>query len=1124
MATASKLGDHACTTEQLRMSSTDRIPLAAFVRPEHAPLGPDRGQTIADHEREAEAIADRVDDHATAVREQVVAMRAAAAAGDLANHRAAKVAAEAELVQLEHIAARMTSAIRDAAGADVRRRLDEIERRREAARQQIDAAPGEPDGRAPVLSCVDRLLAVLPTDPPSTEWRGPHFDASGEGVKRLITQVMTWSDITAFGSILRQHPSHEIARRFSRLGAERRTFLLDLCKFDRIKQLARAREMARGMEDRDRFHGLSPDADVSERALSPAVAGDAHGAAIAVGVEPAATKPRAASTTGDQPHLGRGAAIAARIPGVTYEGDGQFRIAAEGRELAATIRRVSARGARLRHGVGDAVIIEVAAGLGELEFILAVSEQLRTLRESADASSSRAARFEDHAVTRVAAVGVASPGEPMPYLAQLQASFGHHDLSEVRAHQDAMATDAARELGAEAYTFGDSVAFRQPPTLHTAAHEAAHVVQQRAGVHLTGGIDRPNDGYERQADTVADAVVAGRSAVAILDVMSGGQRDHVVQRAPHGSSGAGNTTGVTRSDGPAIAPPTSAINRTGFIDNSEGASIRTGPRDAGGVTVREAPLPPTTRVFASGVHPHQPDWWYVTANVDPGLVRGYVQALRVNTDLPEPLARLYEVACGDTVESLAVRAYGDDVRDGHDLRYYENVLLYANQHGVQHPRAGIRGVYQAPSILGGGGDHIELVAGHRIWIVSASYARALEGIVPSGSLTGGAVAMAKQFAGHLEDILHSVEESANHLGEVAAEYAQAIRDHMAEIIGVTAAFLTAEAASVVLAASPTGMGQILAALIQLTLAMFGARGAVEAGAETLSHGRAWLDLAWSAKGDRAKIAASSSEFLKMLVSIAMAALTYLGARANARGALKIASSIDADMPALAAAGSRASAAAQVGPHGSSLSPVAAAAAMMVRHPPETASHFDDYGEEASYQDEPTEWRAERDEAVRSDEDADNIGLAQPKSDGTLTRRRVRHVPRSQVDPALASESGVGVLENKRLGITRDPLHHTLPQEELEFFRERGFPDRDIDNFTVEMDRLEHEMLHGGNQALARKFWPEREWNTKLMKEIARQEALSDTMLTRESILSIMEEQRDKFGIANRPFVRYRRGR
>jgi hypothetical protein len=175
--------------------------------------------------------------------------------------------------------------------------------------------------------------------------------------------------------------------------------------------------------------------------------------------------------------------------------------------------------------------------------------------------------------------------------------------------------------------------------------------------------------------------------------------------------------------------------------------------------------------------------------------------------------------------------------------------------------------------------------------------------VPSGSLTGGAVAKVKRFVGHLEDILHSVTRSPQHFGEVAGEYAQAIRDHMPEIVGIVAGFLMAEATSAFLAATPTGVGQIAATVIQLGLSAFGAAGAIQAGAEALKHAGEWLTIAWTAQGKDDRIAAASKEFLKMLVSIAMAALSALGARANYGNALKIASSMPTGgLPAMAMAG------------------------------------------------------------------------------------------------------------------------------------------------------------------------------------------------------------------------------
>ena len=94
-----------------------------------------------------------------------------------------------------------------------------------------------------------------------------------------------------------------------------------------------------------------------------------------------------------------------------------------------------------------------------------------------------------------------------------------------------------------------------------------------------------------------------------------------------------------------------------------------------------------------------------------------------------------------------------------------------------------------------------------------------------------------------------------------------------------------------LAATPTGVGQAAAAVIQLALSAFGAAGMIEAGIEALKHGGAWLTTAWTAHGKPELIAEASKEFLRMLVAIAVAALGYLGAKGNYKNALKIANNM-----------------------------------------------------------------------------------------------------------------------------------------------------------------------------------------------------------------------------------------
>ena len=131
-------------------------------------------------------------------------------------------------------------------------------------------------------------------------------------------------------------------------------------------------------------------------------------------------------------------------------------------------------------------------------------------------------KHEDQSTTgEVVANGLNSAGSRLPHLARIQSSFGRHDVGGVRAHLDAGAADANRKLNAEAYTYGNQVAFAGPPSLRTAAHEAAHVVQQRSGVHLKDNVGVPGDAYERHADAVASLVVEGTDAAPLLDQMAG---------------------------------------------------------------------------------------------------------------------------------------------------------------------------------------------------------------------------------------------------------------------------------------------------------------------------------------------------------------------------------------------------------------------------------------------------------------------------------------------------------------------------------------------------------------------------------------------------------------------------
>ena len=147
------------------------------------------------------------------------------------------------------------------------------------------------------------------------------------------------------------------------------------------------------------------------------------------------------------------------------------------------------------------------------------------------------------AVRDVATAGLSGGSGPLPYLDRIQSAFGSHDVRGVRAHTGEPAHKSASALAAEAYTYGSHTVFSKAPSLRTAAHEAAHTVQQRSGsVHLQGGIGQVGDRWERNADAVADRVVRGESAQELLDQVAGAGQDSggaagaqatpVVQRTP----------------------------------------------------------------------------------------------------------------------------------------------------------------------------------------------------------------------------------------------------------------------------------------------------------------------------------------------------------------------------------------------------------------------------------------------------------------------------------------------------------------------------------------------------------------------------------------------------------------
>lgn len=101
---------------------------------------------------------------------------------------------------------------------------------------------------------------------------------------------------------------------------------------------------------------------------------------------------------------------------------------------------------------------------------------------------------------------------PPPIAAQISRSLGV-DMTPVRVHTDARAAETTQMLGARALTVGPHIFLgrgERPNNLPLMAHEAAHVVQQRAAPRVQLWTQSSSDRYEHEAHRASAAVVASR--------------------------------------------------------------------------------------------------------------------------------------------------------------------------------------------------------------------------------------------------------------------------------------------------------------------------------------------------------------------------------------------------------------------------------------------------------------------------------------------------------------------------------------------------------------------------------------------------------------------------------------
>src|SRR5262249_2220058 len=115
------------------------------------------------------------------------------------------------------------------------------------------------------------------------------------------------------------------------------------------------------------------------------------------------------------------------------------------------------------------------------------------------------------------------------------------DFSGVRIYTDARAAESARAVNALAYTVGRNVIFGEgqyaPETSsgrRLIAHELAHVAQQSCerGGSMSLSVSDSESRHEREADDIAQAVVADRPAPGVTPSPSAIQRQAGVTPSP----------------------------------------------------------------------------------------------------------------------------------------------------------------------------------------------------------------------------------------------------------------------------------------------------------------------------------------------------------------------------------------------------------------------------------------------------------------------------------------------------------------------------------------------------------------------------------------------------------------
>lgn len=260
----------------------------------------------------------------------------------------------------------------------------------------------------------------------------------------------------------------------------------------------------------------------------------------------------------------------------------------------------------------------------------------QTLVEQIMRQASGSAAGSAEAADRAFGSATSGSASEVPFRAQMERAFGE-DFSSVRVHLGGDARPGLDALNANAATRGESIAFgTTSPDRALVAHELTHVVQRRrggGGVQNKGAASDPGDHAEREADEVAQRVVAGERVTVAGSASAGAIHRDI--KDPHCKVPLGEfAIDMKRFEGSAGA----TVGETGTVSFTPNAKA-----------------PDSTSIRLSQV--------VKTVDADTGKDTEWVGSEANRTkmrtkDKDEP----YTTTATDTLKSIALQFYGDPAR------------------------------------------------------------------------------------------------------------------------------------------------------------------------------------------------------------------------------------------------------------------------------------------------------------------------------------------------------------------------------------------------------------------------------------------------------------------------------